>query len=479
MSSNNGNERRRDFSILSLGPRKVVSPYKASHYVDDGERVLHETRWCPASEARPPWESNGESGDLPAFEVAGPREKIYFDPTKTRCGIVTCGGLSPGINDVIRAIVLQLHYYYGVHTIHGFRYGFEGLVPDCKHETMMLTPEAVSHVHQQGGTMLSSSRGGQDPAVMVDTLERLNIQILFCLGGDGTMRGALDISKEAQQRGLKIAVIGVPKTIDNDILYTDKTFGFETAYSIAAEAIRGAHVEATGAPYGIGVLKLMGRHSGFIAAHAVLASRDANFVLVPEVDFELGGANGFLPHLLRRLRTRHHAVVVVAEGAGQHLIEDDSNGQATDPSGNVKLKDIGAFMRDRISEYLKLVGVPFNLKYIDPSYLIRSSAATPSDSLLAGIYGQMAAHAAMAGKTGMLVGNWHGHFTHVPIEIAVSGRKTIDPTSNFWQSVVECTGQPRSMTNAGVPLDDVEESLRLDADVAAHEEPCTVGAGGF
>ncbi len=326
--------------------------------------------------------------------------------------------------------------------------------------------------------MLASSRGGQDTAVMVDTLERLNIQILFCLGGDGTMRGALDISNEARQRGLNIAVIGVPKTIDNDILYTDKTFGFETAYSIAAEAIEGAHVEATGAPYGVGVLKLMGRHSGFIAAHAALACRDANFVLVPEVDFELGGANGFLTHLLRRLRARHHAVVVVAEGAGQNLFEDDPTGQKTDPSGNIRLKDIGTFMRDRISEYLKLVEVPFNLKYIDPSYLIRSSAATPSDSLLAGVYGQMAAHAAMAGKTGMLVGNWHGHFTHVPIEIAVSGRKMIDPESNFWQRVVECTGQPRSMTNDGASMDEFEESLSLDADIAASEAPCVVGASG-
>jgi len=319
---------------------------------------------------------------------------------------------------------------------------------------------------------LSSSRGSQDSTEMVNALERLNIQILFCIGGDGTLRGASAICKEIQRRGLKIAVIGVPKTIDNDVLFTDKTFGFETAYSIAANAIRGAHVEANGAPNGVGLLKLMGRHSGFIAAHAALASRDANFVLVPEVDFELGGTNGFLPHLLRRLRERGHAVIVVAEGAGQHLFNNSAGQRETDPSGNVKLKDIGAFMRDSISEYLKMVGLPFNLKYIDPSYLIRSSSATPSDSLLAGIYGQMAVHAAMAGKTGMLVGNWHGQFTHVPIEMAVSGRKTIDPGSNFWQSVVECTGQPRTMTNREGGLDAIEASLRLDADIMVPDEAC-------
>ncbi len=461
-----------DFSIKSLGPRKVASPYKASRYVSDDETVLYDTSRRIGSDDQPPDSRNSAV----AFQLAGPRDKIYFDSSKTRCGIVTCGGLSPGINDVIRAIVLQLHYYYGVRVIYGFRFGFEGLVPHYRHQAIMLAPESVSHVHQQGGSILSSSRGPQDSTVMVDALERLNIQILFCIGGDGTLRGATDLGKEIERRGLKIAIVGVPKTIDNDILFTDQTFGFETAYSIAAQAIRGAHVEATGAPNGVGLLKLMGRHSGFIAAHAALASHDANLVLVPEVDFELGGANGLLPHLLRRLRARGHAVVVVAEGAGQHLFDQDPQQRERDPSGNLRLDDIGALLRDRIGEYFRLMDTPLNLKYIDPSYLIRSSAATPSDSLLAGIYGQMAVHAAMAGKTGMLVGNWHGHFTHVPIEAAVAGRKTIDPASNFWQSVIECTGQPAAMTNRGGSPDDIEESLRFDADqAAARQSPAPAG----
>ncbi len=460
---------QKDLSIQSLGQCKVTSPYKVSRYVSDNERVLHNTRRNFGSDVRTPTPQEDRAH---SFALAGPREKIYFDPSKTRCGIVTCGGLSPGINDVIRAIVLQASHCYGVRTIYGFKYGYEGLVAECGHEALMLEPEAVSHIHQQGGSILSSSRGGQDPCAMTDALERLNIQILFCVGGDGTMRGAADICKEIARRGLKIAVVGVPKTIDNDILYTDKTFGFETAYSIAAQAIRGAHVEATGAPNGIGLLKLMGRHSGFIAAHAALASRDANFVLVPEVPFELGGANGFLPHLLRRLRRRGHAVVVVAEGTGQHLFEQESAQNETDASGNAKLKDIGTLLRDRISQYLKMVDVPFNLKYIDPSYLIRASAATPSDSLLAGIYGQMAVHAGMAGKTAMLVGNWHGHFTHVPIEVAVSGRKTIDPRSHFWQSVIECTGQPQSMTHGGAETHATREALDLDADLKPAQVAC-------
>ena len=223
-------------------------------------------------------------------------------------------------------------------------------------------------------------------------------------------------------------------------------------------------MEATGGPNGIGLVKLMGRYAGFIAAHAVLANRDANFVLVPEVDFELGGANGFLTHLVRRLQARGHAVVVVAEGAGQHLFDEDTDTTpSTDPSGNARLRDVGVLLRDRISEYLKLMNVPFNVKYIDPSYLIRSAPATASDALFAGILGQMAAHAAMAGKTAMFVGYWNNQFTHVPIAAAVSGTKRLDPNGNFWQSVVECTGQPRNMLNNGENRDDVEDVLLADA----------------
>jgi 6-phosphofructokinase 1 len=459
-----GAEEQPDFSVRQLGPRKVPSPYKACHYVGDEERTRYDTA------LRPPFASGQENAvdSSLSFELAGPREKVYFDPTKTRCGIVTCGGLCPGINDVTRAIAMQLRYCYGVRTIYGFRYGFEGFVPRYGHEAIMLDPQAVSHIHQQGGSILSSSRGPQPAEEVVDALERLNVQILFCIGGDGTFRGALDLCREIEKRRLKICIIGVPKTIDNDVPFTSRTFGFETAYSIAADAIRGAHVEAAGAFNGIGLLKLMGRHAGFISAHAVLASRDANFVLVPEVDFELAGANGFLSHLYRRLQTRHHAVIVVAEGAGQGLFEEQSEGAgATDPSGNQRLKDVGILLRDRISQYLRLVDIPFSLKYIDPSYLIRSAPSGPSDSLFAGTLGQMAAHAAMAGKTGMFVGYWNDQFTHVPLAAAVAATKRLDPKGNFWQSVVECTGQPRNMVNTGACAEAAEEMMLADACVGA------------
>lgn len=450
----------KDFVIQSLGPPRVRSPYRASRFVSDEERTLYQTniRLDDGSDQR-----CGSATPL-SFELAGPRKHLYFDPTKTRCGIVTCGGLCPGLNAVIRAIVLQLYHQYHVRTIYGFQYGFEGLIPEYNHPAIMLDLNSVSNIHQRGGTILASSRGPQSPSDMVDALERLNIQVLFCIGGDGTFRGALDLTQEIKSRHLKISVIAIPKTIDNDVSFTTRTFGFETAYSAAAAAIRGAHVEATGAFHGIGLLKLMGRHAGFIAAHAALASGDANFVLVPEVNFELGGDNGFLPHLYRRLKARRHAVIVVAEGAGQHLFDSNATGtMANDASGNVRFKDIGILLRDRISEYLKLMGVPSTLKYIDPSYLIRSAPATPSDSLFAGILGQMAVHAGMAGKTAVFIGYWNDRFTHVPLEAAVSVPKRIDPSRNFWQSVVECTGQPQCMVNSGEGFSENQDEAIMES----------------
>ena len=424
--------------------------------MSDDERTLYNTKVWSGGESDAVSCSTQSCG----FELAGPRERIYFDPVKTRCGIVTCGGLCPGLNDVIRAIVLQLHHGYGVKTVYGFKYGFEGLIPRYGHETVMLDPESVTHIHQRGGSILCSSRGPQSSEEIVDALERLNVQVLFCIGGDGTFRGALDICKDIKRRNLKIGSIDVPKTIDNDVPFTKRTFGFETAYSVAAGAIRGAHVEATGAFNGIGLLKLMGRHAGFIAAYATLASRDANFVLVPEVPFEMVGANGLLTHLLRRLKARQHAVIVVAEGAGQELFDRDPEGaSSTDPSGNARLKDIGILLKDQISRYLKMMDVPSTLKYIDPSYLIRSAPATASDSLFAGILGQMAAHAAMAGKTAMFVGYWNDQFTHVPIKAAVSATKRLDRDSDLWQSVLESTGQPQSMLNSDLDPEGTDDEF--------------------
>lgn len=379
------------------------------------------------------------------FEKAGPREKLYFDPGKVKSAIVTCGGLCPGINDVIRALVMQLYYRYGSKNILGIQYGFQGFIPEFGHDFVELTPENISWIHEKGGSMLASSRGTQNIEDMVDTLERNNINVLFCIGGDGTLRGAHEIAQEVLKRNLKISIIGIPKTIDNDISFVEKTFGYETAFSQAVQAIKGAHVEAIGAPRGIGIVKLMGRHSGYIAASAALACREVNYVLVPESKFDLKGENGLFKNLEKRLDKRKHAVIVVAEGAGQELFEDIKD--ARDASGNLKLMDIGIYLREILTEHFKKINKPVNIKYIDPSYLIRSAPANPSDSIYCGQLAQNAVHAAMAGKTDMIVATWNGAFIHIPIETVVSQRKMIDIESPFWLSVLEATGQPVSMTN--------------------------------
>jgi 6-phosphofructokinase 1 len=426
-------DRDLDFTIPRLGECRIPSPMQAAQFVGDDELVLYHDK---AAEVKAYIQSGQEP---PQFETAGPREKIYFDPSKLKCGIVTCGGLCPGLNDVIRAIVLGLFYHYGVKTVFGFRYGYEGLTYHHGHVPLELNPETVRDIHKMGGSILASSRGPQDVSEMVDTLERMNIGILFTIGGDGTLRGAQALSEEVGRRGLKIGVIGIPKTIDNDISFVHLSFGFDTAVSESRTAIDSAHIEALGARNGIGLVKLMGRESGFIAAYATLANSDVNFCLVPEVPFTL---ERFLKALRDRLDRGGHAVIVVGEGAGQDLIKETGE---RDASGNIRFGDIGLFLKERITGYFKKEAIEVNLKYIDPSYTIRSLPANPRDSAFCLLLGSHAVHAGMTGRTSMVVGNWKGEFTHVPIRMAVSSRKKIDPNGRIWSGVLSCTGQPREM----------------------------------
>ncbi len=422
-----------NFEVSRLGEGRILSPLKGISFVKDDERVIFHSDLCEVKE----YVEGGKP--VPSFEKAGPRERIYFDPLKLKCGIVTCGGLCPGLNSVIRAIVLSLYHNYGVRTVYGFPYGYEGLVYQYGHKPVELTPALVDRIHEQGGTILGSSRGNQDIGEMVDTLERMNIGILFTIGGDGTLRGASAISEEIERRGLKVAVIGIPKTIDNDISYIQRSFGFTTAVSEAGRAITSAHIEAKGARNGIGLVKLMGRESGFIAASAALAYSDVNFCLIPEVPFTLAS---FLKVLKERLEKKSHAVIVVAEGAGQDIL---GNTGEKDASGNIRFQDIGIFLRDQILSYFKRAGIKISLKYIDPSYTIRSVPPDANDSAFCLLLGQNAVHAGMAGLTNIVVGFWVSEFTHVPIPMAASKRKKVDPEGWVWNSVLTATGQPKEM----------------------------------
>jgi 6-phosphofructokinase 1 len=422
-----------DFEIQRLGECRIPSPMPATCFVDDHERVLYHATLA---------EIQGflNSGQQPpSFEMAGPRQRIFFDPSNLKCGIVTCGGLCPGLNDVIRSLVLGLFHHYGVSAIFGFPFGYEGLTQKYGLQPIELTPDLVAEIQEKGGTILGSSRGPQDVGEMVDTLERMNIGILFAVGGDGTLRGASAVAQEISRRKLTISVIGVPKTIDNDISCIETSFGFVTAVSEARGAIYAAHSEARGARNGVGLVKLMGRESGFIAAYASVATNHVNFCLVPEVKFTM---EAFLGALEERLNRRGHAVIVVAEGAGQDLVQSTGD---RDASGNVRFSDVGLYLKDSIVKRFKKTGTELNLKYIDPSYTIRSMPASPYDSAFCLMLGHNAVHAAMAGKTDMVVGNWQRHFTHVPITMAVAARKKIEPDGRLWGNVLSCTGQPHPM----------------------------------
>jgi 6-phosphofructokinase 1 len=436
-----------DFEVKVLGKQTINSPLmptlqpdnESFEFIDKDDRVIYD-----ASLAN--FNSCLQKGETPiSFEKAGPYKQLFFDPSKTKAAIVTCGGLCPGLNNVIRSLVNELHYRYNVRHIIGIQYGFEGFISKYQHPVIELTPQLVDTIHLQGGTILGSSRGNQDVGEIVDMLWSQNINMLFCIGGDGTLRGAHAIYEEITRRNLVISVAGIPKTIDNDINLIDKSFGFETAFTIAHDIIRSAHNEAIGAYNGIALLKLMGRDSGFIAAYAALSIAETNFVLVPEIVFDLDGPKGFLQALRSRLEKRHHALIVVAEGTGQHFFDKES--LKKDASGNIQNKDIGLFLKEKISQEFKKDNSPFTIKYIDPSYIIRSAPANANDSKFCSLLAQNAVHAAMAGKTDFVVGHWNNCFTLLPITVTVAKRKQIDIRSELWWNVLETTGQPVSMIN--------------------------------
>jgi 6-phosphofructokinase 1 len=422
-----------NFDVEGIGTPTLDSPLRGVQFVEDDERVAYFT------DPRPNQELLAKGLPPPAFVAAGPRRRLYHDAAWTRAAIVTCGGLCPGINDVIKALVNTLHFTYGVDNIFGIPYGYRGLAPKYGHKPVELSPDVVDTIPENGGSILGSSRGEQSTEEIVRTLDRLNINILFTIGGDGTQRGAGDIVAAAKAHGLTLSVVGIPKTIDNDLSFMERTFGFETAIYAAAPVIGCAHMEAKGAYNGVGLVRLMGRDSGFIAAHASLANSVVNICLIPEVPFELEGPKGFLPALERRLAEKHHAVVVVAEGAGQELFANQP--VERDLSGNILNQDIGVFLRDRIHAYLKQRGIEHSMKYFDPSYLIRSVPARGTDAVFCLHLAQQAVHAAMAGLTNLVVGYWHGHFVYVPIALATCERRRIDPRGQLWQSVLQVTRQ--------------------------------------
>ncbi len=437
-----------DFRIERLGPAAIESPLcsawsnEVKLFVHDDERTLYDTTGVS-------WYHNELPTHLDPYtlEVAGPREFIFFEPSQTRAAIVTCGGLCPGINNVIRGLTHMLLLQYRIKEVLGIRYGYAGMVPQG-YDPIVLTLPLIESIHDQGGTFLGSSRGPQPIDSMLQFLKQHEINILFSIGGDGTQRGAAEIAKLARAQKMPLSVIGIPKTIDNDLNYVEKTFGFETAFSIADMVLKAAHAEAKGAFNGIAIVKLMGRHSGYITTLASLANGNVNFTLIPEVPFDLHGPHGFLKILERRILARGHAVIAVAEGAGQDLLADEVEKLGHDASGNKRLADIGVALKRFIEQHFHDQQIPVNVRYIDPSYIIRSAPATPNDSVFCLQLAHHAVHAAMSGRTSMVVGLWKNTFIHVPLKEVVKGRKELDPNSPLWLSLLQSTGQPRIMKNS-------------------------------
>jgi 6-phosphofructokinase 1 len=421
-------------NVERLGECTIGSPIRNRDFIDDDERILITENVKNLQIA------TERLGLTPSFERAGPHHKIFHDPAWSRVGIVTAGGLCPGLNHVIKGLVEILMCDYGIRTIYGIRYGYAGLIPRFGYEPLLLDTDTVDTIHEQGGTLLGSSRGQQDTGEIVDTLARMNINLLFCIGGDGSLRCARDVSEECKRRKLAISVIGIPKTIDNDLHFVGRSFGFETAVGEATPIIQAAHTEAKGTFNGIGLVKLMGRDSGFITAYAALANPVVNFCLIPELDFEMDGPHGLLAALERRFGSgKDHAVIVVAEGAGQRHIAEEP--ERRDASGNILKKDIGEYLKHRISEHFKTLKRDASVKYFDPSYTIRSVPAKGTDAIRCYMLARNAVHAALAGRTNCVVGNQDDWYTLVPIRLATIERQKVNLNSDLWRAVLDATGQ--------------------------------------
>ncbi|XP_031263080.1 ATP-dependent 6-phosphofructokinase 3-like isoform X1 [Pistacia vera] len=405
------------------------------------------------------------------FRRAGPRQKVYFESDEVHACIVTCGGLCPGLNTVIREIVCGLYHMYGVKKVLGIDGGYRGFYAK---NTIPLTPKVVNDIHKRGGTVLGTSRGGHDTAKIVDSIQDRGINQVYIIGGDGTLKGASVIYEEVRKRGLKVAVVGIPKTIDNDIPVIDRSFGFDTAVEEAQRAINAAHVEAESIENGIGVVKLMGRYSGFIAMYATLASRDVECCLIPESPFYLEGEGGLFEYIEKRVKEDGHMVIVIAEGAGQDLVSESTSSMSQqDASGNKALQDVGLWISQKIKDHFsKQKKMVINLKYIDPTYMIRAIRSNASDNVYCTLLAQSAVHGAMAGYTGYTSGLVNGRQTYIPFYRINEKQNKVVITDRMWARLLSSTNQPSFLSLKDVIEDKKEEvpqTQLLEDDISCDE----------
>ncbi len=373
------------------------------------------------------------------YMKAGPKKYIFFKKEDVCAALVTCGGLCPGLNVVIREIVMTLWWGYKVRNIWGVRWGYHGFYT-AGDNFIKLNPERVKDIHQLGGSILGAGRDVFDEKTILEAIVAHGINQLYVIGGDGTHKGIQRLANEIRKRKLKIALVGVPKTIDNDIQIIDYSFGFSSAVQAAVKAIESANVEANCAENGIGLVRVMGRDVGHIAMQASLASRDVNICLVPEFKFDIHGEHGLLKYLFdTRLKEKHHCVIVVAEGAALGVSDVKLVEEGKDP----RSVDIGKWLKGQIEAYAKEHNQSVILKYIDPSYMVRTVPANSVDRQFCSVLAQNAVHGAMAGFTNFTCGIIRGISVNLPISLVAEGEKNrIMYEDRGWQRLLASTNQP-------------------------------------
>lgn len=477
-----------DSDIPNRGPLSVVTEETRSDLplVEPFHQFIDEKAYVIGDIVR----KVGSASSCRVFVRAGPRASLYFDPTTVKAAIITCGGLCPGLNNVIRELVETLWQGYGVRTIYGLRFGFWGFHTadalagagktggaDPAEEPILLTPDVVASINGIGGTILGSNRGGHDMDVILAFLRSRGVNQVYIVGGDGTHRGAHAISTRCLELGLPVSIAAIPKTIDNDVDLIDRSFGFDTAFAEAQRAIQSAKVEASCIEGGIGIVKLMGRHAGFIAAHATLASGDVDVCLVPEVPVVLEGPLGVLTHVRATLKRKRSVVIVVAEGAAEDILEAEMIKKGipieVDAGGNKKLPAVGAWLQGKVKDYMATAGEggkPMNHKiiYIDPSYMIRSVPANPADSVYCCVLAQSSVHGAMGGFTGFTTGLINNRVVYIPIPaITANSPRRLNPRGRTYERLLAITQQPDVLSDPAVAAEVAKKAIEIAAHNAA------------
>lgn len=444
------------------------------------------------------------------FPEAGPRENLVY-PMESRdgatdslqVGVLVSGGIAPGINAVIKGIV-DRHTLYSNHAkenddtsydleIIGYRDGFSGLLSGSH---IKLNRKKVRDFANKGGSLLGTSRyhplldlddpGKRDSAVR-DIISNLkDIDILYVIGGDGSMRAAHMIWTRAQRmhaegEASKLSVVAIPKTMDNDILWVWQSFGFMSAVEKAKQFVLQLHTEASSNPR-LGIMQLFGSDSGFVVTHAALASGVCDYVLIPEADFSMEVLCEFIKKKLKSRYKRGQdgkspfGMILMAETAiprdginspGCKYIDDPDvglekeekiaiekfiadgrrvQGQTQDALRRGGIKIISRVVQKEIrqmkpGQYWEKFRVFTN----EPRHLIRAIDPSVQDVIFGQRMGTLAVDNAMAGYTDFMISQWLTEYVLVPLKLVVLGRKRVPQKGIFWKSVLANTGQPHEM----------------------------------